>query len=71
MARAATAAAPRIQVGAPEVELASRTILLRRDRALCRELTQRIPVNTEVLRCVARVEPFVPSASVLWVSLAQ
>jgi hypothetical protein len=57
--RSSAGPAPGIEVGAPEVELATRTVLLRRDRSLGSKLPERVTVDTEVVRGVPRVEPLV------------
>ena len=44
---------PLVEVGAPEEELATRTILVDGDRALGSKLPECVAVDAEVLRCAA------------------
>ena len=48
---------PLVEVGAPEEELATTTILVDGDRALSGKLPQRVAVDAEVLGCATRVQP--------------
>jgi len=51
--------APIVEIRTSEVELAPGTILLRSDRPLGGELSECVPMNTEILGGVTRVEPLV------------
>ena len=52
---------PRVQIAATEVELAARSVLLGRDRALGGELAKCVAMNPDILRSVAGVEPLIGS----------
>ena len=48
---------PLIEIGAAEEQLASTAVLMDRDRPLGSKLPKRVPMDAEILGCVARVEP--------------
>src|SRR5947209_4989902 len=48
---------PPVEVGAPEEELATTTVLVDGDRALGGKLPERVAVDAEVLSCATRVQP--------------
>jgi hypothetical protein len=60
--RAAAALAPFIEIRPMEVQLATWSVLLRRDRSLSRELAEGVAMHPEVLGGVARIQPLVKVA---------
>ncbi len=57
MSTATAGATPFVKVRTPEEQLASRSVLLSRNRALSGKLPERIPMNTQVLGRPPRIEP--------------
>src|SRR5579884_2586166 len=54
---AATSAAPLVKVRATEEQLAARRILIEGNRSLSRKLPQGVPMQPEICRRGARIEP--------------
>jgi hypothetical protein len=71
MPRATTASPPGVEIRAPEVELATRTVLLGRDRPLGSELAQRVSVQAEVVGCGTGVESIIVLIRVIGKPVAQ
>jgi hypothetical protein len=65
MAGATAAAPPSVEIRSTEVELAPWSILLGRDSQLSGKLPEGVPVQSEVIGGVARVEPLVVALTIV------